>query len=376
MKFLYILSKKCFCFGLLMLGFFSISTQSVQAQDNFQDHIFTIYGLSVDITASNAREARSLALTKAQVSGFNLLLRKISIEDRLAEARPLSSNEVSNHVSGIEVHNERTSARRYIATLDISFNKAKVLQYLGMNNLPYTELTGGPLLLLPIYEYGGVAALFEDDNPWLNALSKADIENHLFKYKLAEGNFEDQLLVGNLSALNNNQQDFQARSSKLNSKYGTSDLLLARAWWGSSDENGLKNLHFSYSRGLSTQEKSGMIVAHESYSQEHMFIMAAQAIFNRMDISWRQQTLTSFGAFNELEVRVSAQNAVQWVDIIERLKATPIVRTIEVDKVAVPVSQITIIYSGVFEQLRLVLQGVNLNLVEDFDGWYLEKSTN
>lgn len=376
MKFIFGPYSKRFAHSLvLMLGLMQI-VAAAGAQTSSQDHIFTVYGVAVDVTARNARDARVEALSNVQVTSFNRLLRKISLEDRLVEAQILSANNIRNYVSGIVVHGERTSSRRYIATMDVSFNKEKVLEYLGTNNLPYTELTGGPLLLLPVYEYGGVSSLFEEDNPWRDALYKADMENHLYKFNLAEGGFEDQLLVGNTDVLRRNVEDFQGRFKDLNNKYNTSDILIARAWWGEVGENGLKNLHFSYGRGLSPSRDSGVIIASAGQTQESMFVTAAQAIFARMDIAWRQQTLTTFGSFNELAVHVVAQSATEWVDIIERLEGTPIVRTVEVEKLAVPVSQINIVYGGVFEQLRLVLEGVNLTLVEQYDGWYLEKTVN
>jgi hypothetical protein len=369
--------RNCICvwaiivFTVAMLFLPAIAPLHAQTTD--QDHIFTVYNVSVDATANNARSARSQALATAQVTAFDLLVRKISLEDRLIEATPLSIIDIRNLVSGIVVRDERTSARRYLAELDVSFNKTKVLEYLGINSLPYTELTGGPLLLLPIYEYGGVSLLFEARNPWLQAIKGVGIENHLYKFKLPAGDFEDQLMVGNADLLRNHNQGLQNRFSKLSIKYNSADILIIRAWWSDVGANGLKNLHFSYGRGLSSNTDEGTIIASRSYSQEDMFRIAANTIFSRLDLEWKEQTLTTFGAFNEIKAHIFAQSAEQWVDIIERLEATPIVRAVEIEKLAVPVSKVNIVYSGVFEQLSLVLKGVGLILVEKFDGWYLEK---
>lgn len=360
----------------MWLSYNSPALAQTIANRGVQDHIFTVYGVEVDVTARNAREARGKALETAQVQAFWRLLRKISLEDALLDVGKISPLDIRNHVSGIEVHNERTSPRRYMATLDISFNKEKILQFMGLNNLAYSELTGGPLLLLPVYEFAGVFNLFEENNPWRQALYGADIENHLYKFNLAEGGFDDQLLVGNTENLRDTADLSQGRFRTLVERYNASDLLVARVWWGAVADNGLRNLHFSYRRGMSQITEGGVIIAAKIDTQETMFNKAAEAIFTRLDISWRAQTLTTFGSFNQLEVHVVAQTAQEWVDILERLRATPIVRDVIVEKLAVPVSNIKIIYAGVFEQLHLVLAAANLSLREDFDGLYLELAVN
>ena len=345
----------------------------VFAQSNvYQNHIFSVYDIDVDVTSTNARAARLEALNNAQLEGFWRLLRKISLEDHFLKLPTLDAVTIRDFVSGIEVHDERTSARRYIATLDISYNKSKIIEFLGAENLPYTELTGGPLLLLPVYEYGGVFSLFEGNNPWLNAMFEAGIDNHLYKFIKAKGDFEDILLLGDAGNLSNNLNSNQTRLRRLNDKYAISDVLFAQVWWAETNENGLKNLNFKYGLGLSPVRHSGVIVATVNDTPEIMFEKAAQAIFGRLDIAWRQQTLTTFGAFNEIKLHVSAQTAVEWSDILDRLKTTPIVRDVTITKLSVPVSDVIVTYAGVFEQLRLVLEGINLNLVEEYDGWYLE----
>lgn len=361
------------CLGLLLVG----QGQNVgfaQSQLNSfnQDHIFTTYAIKVDVTANNARDARAQALSDAQVRGFWRLLRKISIEDQFLKLSPLSPTTIRDFVAGIEVHDERTSAHRYMATLDISFNKFKIIEYLGMQNLPYTELTGGPLLLLPVYEYGGVFTLFEGNNPWLRALDDADIQNHLHKFIKPRGDFEDLLLLGDAGNLSHSLAANQERLQRLNEKYGTSDIFFAHVWWGEVRENGLKNLHFKFGSGQTPQRHDGVIVSGPNDTPESMFAKAATAIFGRMDINWRNQTLTTFGSFNEIKLHVTVQSAKEWNDIIEKLRNTAIVRDVNIEKLAVPVSSVNVIYAGVFEQLRLVLEGLNFNLVDEYDGWYLK----
>ena len=100
----------------------------LQAQEN---SVFFVSGVEVDVTAASARDARNIALLDGQRAAFSQLYRKLVAEEDWAYEPTLANDQLAPLVQGFDVHDERSSATRYSATLDVKLDADRTREILG-----------------------------------------------------------------------------------------------------------------------------------------------------------------------------------------------------------------------------------------------------
>ena len=92
--------------------FVLFTTSQVWAYDN----LFTVEGVTVDVTAENAVAARDEAFMKAQRDAFAVLAKRMVAEGQAGNVGVPDDDTLSSFVKDFEVTNEKLSAVRYIGT--------------------------------------------------------------------------------------------------------------------------------------------------------------------------------------------------------------------------------------------------------------------
>ena len=113
---------------------------------------FTVKGVPVDASASNAIEAQTLASQDGQLRAAQLLLERVTLEtERLARPLPeLTPDNVQRMIRAISVDNERRSANRYLGDLSVAFNPREVQSFLRANQLTLISSQARPRLIVPV----------------------------------------------------------------------------------------------------------------------------------------------------------------------------------------------------------------------------------
>ena len=103
---------------------------------------YTIGGVDVDATGPDAIQARQQAIRQAQQKAVKLLIeRMVAPEDR-AKVPPLDPARVDGMIRGVEFANERSSANRYVGTLNVVFSAEPVNAWLREGGL--LEVSAAP----------------------------------------------------------------------------------------------------------------------------------------------------------------------------------------------------------------------------------------
>ncbi|WP_119423058.1 DUF2066 domain-containing protein, partial [Desertibaculum subflavum] len=127
---------------------------------------FVVTGVPVDVTGSGALDARSRALAEGQRAAFRRLLQRMVPESSWPGLPSANDDNVQAAVRGFQIANERASATRYIARLDVAFHREPVRRLLRDAGLPFTETAARPTLLLPVWRDAAGIQLWEPTNPW------------------------------------------------------------------------------------------------------------------------------------------------------------------------------------------------------------------
>lgn len=337
------------------------------------ERLFTSFDIAVDRRAGTAAEARALAIAEAEERAFRILLEKIVSSDDMASIRMPGPRALRGLVRGFEVEDERSSTTRYLATFTITFAPEKIRAYLGRQRIAFSETVPRPLLVLPVLRWGGAYLLWEENNSWRRAWEDSDSKNRLMDFRFAAGGFTDRLTITGHLAFRGSPA---GRLRDLAAEYGAEETLLVMAETSRDARTGLLIVRFAFRQGAGGKFTRGQIRGGAGEKVEALLRRAANAVMARLDLDWKSRTLTHFGESRRLRVALAVDRIEDWISFRERLEQVPLVRGFAVERLALPISQISIRYVGGMAQLQLALQQVDLELEEIGDGWTLRELVN
>ncbi len=153
-------------FALLLFGGIGLS---VRAADDDP------YSITVKVDASNdvIGKARDAARLDGQRRALTTLADRLSGGNGAAKLPKLDDKAITDMVASFDVANERMSAVRYVADVTFHFRPDevdRVLQKAGIGVAGEAGASSGkPLVVIPVYQSGATAVLWDDPNPWREA---------------------------------------------------------------------------------------------------------------------------------------------------------------------------------------------------------------
>lgn len=337
------------------------SQQVIARQDSQLDQLFTIRDVKLDETASSANRARQTALLKAEVEAYTKLLRKITQATDRALLPDLSVAQRQALISGIEIVEERSSSRRYLATMNVRFEPSRVSSFLASHGVPHVLGTGRPILVLHAHQRGLASFLWEDDPVIEAALSAVDWVNRIRGYRFARGEIKERLAIS-ASEVQDMNVDAALKVGALNSL--RSAVLIRSSVVGNPD--GSKQLNYEYAATDSGMSGTGVVPIGEAPTREAAEQGAVISMFEQIleviDSSWRERLLVDTGAQGVLDVVVPSQSLDDLAELERRLAEVTLVQGYEVRELGVPLSRLHLRYTGREDQLALALRFEGLDL--------------
>lgn len=335
---------------------FLVSPYAHARQDSPLDQLFTIRDIKLDESASSASRARQVALLKAEEEAYQKLLRKITqIEDR-AMLPELSVVERQGLISGIEIVDEQSSSRRYLATMNVRFEPDRVSDFLASYNVPHVLGTGRPILVLHAHQRGLATLLWENDPIVKQARDDVDWVNRIRGYRFARGEIRERLAI-TASEVQSLNPDAAVKIGKINSL--TSAVMISSQVTRS--ESGSPIVAFDYiatDSGVSGSEVIPLVDGDERAAMVAMF----EHVLEVIDGAWRGRLLVDTGKQGELNVVVPSLSLDVLAEMERRLSAVTLVQSYKVRQVGIPLSLFYLRYTGREEQLALALRFEGLDL--------------
>ena len=354
----------------LLTALFLLFTSPLKADEGQERRVFSVYGVHVDVSSKTALEARSTALKTGARHAFISLVEKLIDSDSATFLTETSDALISSLIQSIEVVEEKTSTRRYIGDLNIGFSPEKVRQFFALKGYEYSEIEGDTHLVLPVLKHNGGYNLWADSNPWWSAWSVDETQNHLLRYNVPDRDFSDRMGTGAISLWSN---DVPASADDLMTKYKANSVLIVRGEIKPHAVFDRQILAFSYRKdGASPLVGKGAIVALDNDTPEHMMKRAADAVRWRLDQQWKEQTRTDFAHSLALVAQCETHEADDLVVMRKALEGVSIIHNVGVEHVGVPVSEISLSFTGSLQQLQLALDQAKLTLSKRPTGsWFL-----
>jgi len=324
---------------------------------------YTIGGVDVDVAGADAIQARQQAIREAQRKAVKLLIeRMVAPEDR-ARVPPLDNTRLEGMIRGVEFASERSSANRYVGTLNVVFSAEPVNVWLREGGISVAETVPRAALVIPLWKgKNGVEAL-DDRNAWRDAWRALDTSASAVPVTVVRGDQLDQnalsveeAFVGDVSAL-----------SRLNERYHAPTIIVVTVE-GDKSSGALAVGGVRYD----TQTGARSELPRTTVPDAGQLGDAAKKIHAKLDEDWRGIAVVRRDSEAGLDVVVPIKALSDWVQIRQRLSVVPAVKSVTVRSLESERADLRIEYFGTPDQLQRTLAQAGLQLDKDADQWRLQ----
>ena len=335
---------------------------NISISETSEDKIFKVKNISVSAESASSAKAREIAILKAQEKGFKNLMNKMLLETEYEKIKDIKIDKILEFVNAIEVESEKTTSSKYIGNLTIIFNENKILRYLNRNNIKFTSLKSKPLLILPIYKFGGVTYLWEKKNIWRNEWTDNSNNDGLIPIKSSEGKFSDFIYFNQDQAVKKNLKNLEL----LAKSHNTTGVLIAilKKKYNRDKSKILFNLNLSIYRfdGEETTNFEDTIEIYTNEYSDKTLNDAKTIVETFVNQQWKTANIiTSQKKFEKVTVLFNDLN--DWINIKKTISNMSIIDKFNVKNFSHNKAIIVLSFSGNLNQLKVAFKQSDL----DFD---------
>ena len=351
-----------FC-AILLLGGAGMSARAA-------DTLFTVEGVSVDVTADDAAKARQQAFEQAQANAFGILAGRMVAEGEAQSTGSPDPTTISTMIKDFEITDEKISRVQYIATYTFRFDPDEVRRFFGGQGVGYTDVTSKPVLVLPFYQAGVQPVLWDEQNPWMAAWKRTDSLRGIVPIAVPIGDLEDVNDIGGDAALTYDEASLRRMLSRYNAGeaimlLAVPDANLASVYGPDEPARGALSIHVYRTDGLRPEHVNQIdIEPLEGETKSMLYTRAVEQVRGVIQRDWKAQTVASPEQGNSIQVKVRFGNLHQWAETQSVLSAVRGVEEVKLQNLARDHAIVELIFQGAEKRLRLALAQADITLTQ------------
>lgn len=347
--------------GLLLMAAMLPATAHAQS-------IFAVSGVPIDESAENEVAAKDTGVARAKVTAFQRLLSRLVVQQGQGDLPTPGQAEVEGLIASFSLADEKFGGGRYLATLTVRFQPIGVRRYLERNNLAYAESTSSRLVVLPVFEAGETAQLWDETNAWLAAWSTLeDLNTPPVPLVIPLGDIADVSAIGAAQATRVIPENIAAISNR----YQAAGAVVAVAQLGVDAATGghqVDVVYLSTAPGWSDVTGSFSISGKAEEPLEEVLAAAALRTVASLTETWKiQNAIQPNQARQGVAAIVPLNGLPSWVAVQQRLARVSPIKAIDLTEIALDRAAIEIEFVGTLDQLQRALNQNGLSLINDLE---------
>ncbi len=322
--------------------------------------IFAVNGVRVDATAATSAEARAMALAQGHEKALETVFKRLTPAAYWDQLPPPQTLDLDSILSGFRISNEKTSPRRYRASLSVAFKPDRIRELVYDREIPLSEVQAQPVLVLPIMEDRDGLILWQE-NWWRSLWQEQDLTNSLVPLILPLGDISDTLEASADDVLGGDR----LRIDLLKTRYGTSAVYVVHALADVDGQLGVTL--YNYQDGDVAIEVLSFLGA----DKEDLGRRAISELQATMAENWKQATAILSRRETSLVAEASYSSFEEWRGISAQLNETRLIRNVTLTELGTRAAFLTLDFVGSVAQLQSNLEQVGLRLVPGFNNYSL-----
>jgi hypothetical protein len=328
------------------------------------DPLYTVSGVAVDVSASDASSAKLQAISEAQVKAFAVLLERLGGTEATARLQHLGPGDIGRMMDSLSIEEERTGPGRYIGRLTIRFLPDKVRAALAGADIAFTEDRAPAVVVVPVW-LGREGPEAWTDNPWRAGWLALNAQESLVPLVVPLGDLTDAHTLDAQQALDGNRAELDA----VRQRYSADSIVVAVA--APLDNSTVRAT-------LIGDTAMGKVDFDRTYTAEQGGVAAAAARAVRefhatMLAEWRaSRPQVRPTAVQSLRVAVPLASLEQWNDLRARLVDTPGVAGVDLSSLTGQGAIVRLNFSVPFPDLQAELADRRLDLALRGETWVIQ----
>ncbi|WP_394692054.1 DUF2066 domain-containing protein [Hyphobacterium sp.] len=326
------------------------------------DSPYTVVGVPIDATASNALEAQTLAMQNGQVAAVRALVERLTLPEDRALIPEITNDEAAMMIGGLQVRNEQRSATRYLGELTVTFDPRAVRSWLNGLGVPFVEAQAREILVLPVLQTANGYWLWNstntetgevNENPWLMEWRTGGYQHALSPVSAPSGD-AGRMLIDGAGAAQMNEDQLRSVAQA----YGVSRVAVMIA---NRSEGGIRvdGRLFSFDGGGEVTSLSIPTMAVQTYRT------AARRFVGALESDWKAEAIVRGGMAETLSVTVLYNSLAEWRRLQNALTGASLISSAQLDAIAPTGAMMTLQYRGAMSQLQRELDARGARLMED-----------
>ncbi len=315
-------------------------------------YAYTIDGVAVERSLKE-RQVREKAVQQVSELALAQLLKELTARrDWGRHASIIQAANVDQLVGQVAVVEERTEQGQYHLVANVQFDEARVKDLLTRLQIPFQTQVVAPAVLVPIWQQGGEARVWDATNAWHQTLEQQS--DAVRKVSVASPTV-DLLTQWPLARLR--QMDTTSRGLLLQ-QFGAQRVVLAEA----RQQTGWQGLPVMNVRGQLITPNGVTTIFEQLYTQPEMRLIADDMI-RAVQRQHQVSELVPVDQPGRLFVRYQPESVWQLQQTQQRLEKAPLVRAIKPKLIAQQDVVWQVDYFGEPAQLQQRWQKVGLSLL-------------
>jgi len=332
------------------------------------DNVYTIARYEVSLEQRNTARARQEAIALATHDGFKQLLKSLTAQSAWAKHEDVLANADPNQLLERFDILEEITTPTYKATFKLDFNRTYIRNLLQRFAIPFTEVSAGTVLLLPLLDLQDSNLLWEETNPWRVKLEDAAKKSSLVTFVFPIGDPQEMMM------LTPEMVAFGATDMILDiaQKYGASVAVVARFQMG-LDEEGQREalLDLTWHGEKAEPQYLQVPLQNEEGLDAAMTGVATKAI-QALEEAWRKLYIVELDKPSRLLVHYKVNQLMAIEALRKQLEAVPIVNDVLLRAVSREQAVFQINFYGTPEKLQALTKEQSTALLNWGTYWVVD----
>jgi hypothetical protein len=333
---------------VLLLVIFSVTTHSAWAKDKQPIPTLDIK-IMVKAEKNDAKAAKEAAIHDGLRQAFFQALMQLAPAQARDVYRKVRGADFMRYVKTYTIDREVAKVGSYEAEVLFRFDRTKLNDVIGIEaglSESQEDPEGEGLLIIPAYEVGGRALLFEQGNDWRLILNNIALEVGQGALVMPFGDVRDQRTVTFEALLAGDVDTFK----KMARRYGTRNVVIATAKAQIEAEQMVVQVRLRRVGGK--KEDDVVLQAKDTTATqtlEGLLAKIAQATAVKLQDSISDYSLFGMSEKNKVHtvvLRAEFAHGFQWRYMVDRLQSVPNLVKLDVGAVGVDFAQATLFHKG------------------------------
>jgi hypothetical protein len=340
------------------------------------DDLFEVLDVRVDVTDTTAEAARTRALADGERKAFQVLVDRLTVstdKDKASLAN-LEPARISALITDFWVSEEKTSAVRYIATLNYSFDSARVRSLFVSRKVSFASTRSPPVLVVPILESGATFLLWEPENRWWQAWTRLRRDG-LVPVMLPPGDIIDRLQTAPDRLAQGSPED----AALLNRRSPDQPAYVVVAQTVPQDPavpEGPREVKVTTHRfdpgGASPQTNLVAFRGEADTTENALLAKAAAGTLLAMEDIWKTTTRVQTKVRGVIAVNVPVASLPDWLNMRRRLRGVAAIEKIDLVLMSRSLVRVNLFFLGTADDLVVTLKQQGLDLAQGEEAWTLK----